>query len=47
LKGELRSMRVESDTDVFNQKRGYVATRRFGFKDLDVGYGVVKFAFSS
>lgn len=47
LKGELRGMRVESDTDVFNQKRGYVATRRFGFKDLDVGQGVVKFVFSS
>ena len=47
IKGQLRGMRVESDTDIFNQKRGYVATRRFGFKDLDVGYGVVKFAFNS
>ena len=47
IKGELRGMRVESDQDIFNQKRGYVATRRFGFKDLDVGYGVVKFVFTS
>lgn len=45
VKGELRGMRVESDTDVINQKKALVATRRFGFKDLDVGRGVVKLGF--
>lgn len=47
IKGELRSMRVEQFLDVPNQKRGLVATRRFGFKDLDVGQGVAKFAFAA
>lgn len=45
IKGELRGMRVESDTDVINQKKALVATRRFGFKDLDTGRGVVKLGF--
>ena len=47
IKGELRGMMVESAVDVFNQKKGYVASRRFGFKDLDAGYGVVKMQFVS
>jgi HK97 family phage prohead protease/HK97 family phage major capsid protein len=47
VKGELRSMRVEQWLDVPNQKRGLVATRRFGFKDLDVGEGVAKFVFAT
>lgn len=45
VKGDLRSMRVEGDRDVTNQKNVLVATRRFGFKDLDVGRGVNKFRF--
>lgn len=45
VKGELRGMRVEGDRDVVNQKNVLVATRRFGFKDLDVGQGVAKFRF--
>lgn len=45
IKGELRGMRVESDRDVINQKNALVATRRFGFKDLDVGQGVVKLGY--
>ena len=47
VKGELRSTRVEEFLDVFNQKRGLVSTRRFGFKDLDVGQGVCKFVFET
>lgn len=47
VKGELRATRVEQFLDVGNQKRGLVSTRRFGFKDLDVGQGVVKFAFAA
>lgn len=45
VKGELRGMRVEGDRDVINQKNVLVATRRFGFKDLDAGQGVAKFRF--
>lgn len=45
VKGELRTMRTEQWLDVPNQKRGLVATRRFGFKDLDIGKGVAKMAF--
>jgi HK97 family phage prohead protease/HK97 family phage major capsid protein len=45
--GQLRSTLVESDQDVFNQKRGFVVSRRFGFADLDVGYRVCKFTFTS
>lgn len=45
VKGELRGMRVESDRDIVNQKNVLVSTRRFGFKDLDVGRGVNKFRF--
>lgn len=47
IKGELRATRVEQWLDVANQKRGLVSTRRFGFKDLDAGKGVVKFAFAA
>jgi len=47
IKGELRSTRVEQFLDVPNQKRGLVSTRRFGFKDLDVGQGVINFEFAA
>lgn len=38
--GNLRSMMVERDVDIINQKRVIVATRRMGFIDMITGEGV-------
>ena len=38
--GNLRTMMIERDTDIINQKRVIVATRRMGFLAMSNDYGV-------
>lgn len=41
VKGELRGVMTEAAVDVINQKRALVSSRRFAFKDIIAGKGVI------
>ena len=45
--GQLRATMTEAGTDIINQKRVLVSSRRFGFQDIISGAGAVNLEFTS
>jgi len=47
IKGQLRAVMTEAGTDIINQKRVLVSSRRFGFQDIHSGVGTINLVIAS